>query len=247
MKDWRTDFTLDGRGPVYEQIKRAVTSRIHDGVWETGHRLPGEEDFATHLQAARMTVNRALRELTDEGFLVRRRGSGTFVAEPPSPAALLEIVDMSQAIPARGADYAYECLRQEVVEARGVTAERLRLAEGDALRHVVCRHRADGEVVELEERWINLGLLPEAAEVDFSEFGPGGWLLSAVPWSEAEHTVSAQNAGEDQATLLETRVGAACLVLERRTFQGDDVVTWARLTHPGDRHRMTGRFSPGTR
>lgn len=244
MKDWKNGFELDGDGPVYDQIKRAVLERIRDGIWETGDRIPGEEEFAAHLSAARMTVNRALRELTDEGLLVRRRGSGTWVAEPPSPSAILEIVDMSKAIPARGARYGYECLRQEVVEATGATAERLRLDAGAPVRHVVCRHRADGEVVELEERWINLSLLPEARSQDFDEAGPGGWLLSAAPWTEAEHTVGATNASPRLAKLLETAPGDACLVLERRTFQGDRVVTWARLTHPGDRHRMTERFSP---
>ena len=72
----------------------------------------------------------------------------------------------------------------------------------------------------------------------------GGWLLRAAPWTEAEHTVSAINADTELASRLGVEPGAACLVLERRTFQGQDVVTYARLTHPGSRHSMTERFSP---
>jgi GntR family histidine utilization transcriptional repressor len=151
---------------------------------------------------------------------------------------------MSTAIPARGEAYDYECLGQRVVGAAGTIGERLGMPEGSPVRHVLCRHRADGEVIELEERWINLNLLPEAEVQDFTEVGPAGWLLEATPWTEAEHTVRAVNAGPRLSELLETGEGAACLVLERRTFQGDRVVTWARLTHPGDRHRMTERFSP---
>lgn len=245
MSVWQDHLTLDGTGPVYEQIKRALAAPIRAGHWPPGHRIPPEEELAAHLGAARMTVNRALRELTEAGLIIRRRRAGSFVAAPPAPSALLEIVDMSTAIPARGQDYGYARLVSERVEADAVIADRMRLAPGAPLQHIICRHSADGEIVELEERWINLALLPEAETRDFAEQSPGGWLLSAAPWTEAEHTVSAINADADLAATLDTSPGMACLVLERRTFQGEAVVTFARLTHPGDRHRMTERFVPG--
>ena len=52
------------------------------------------------------------------------------------------------------------------------------------------------------------------------------------------------NGGRNVGTAGGVEPGAACLVLERRTFQGQDVVPYARLTHPGSRHSMTERFSP---
>lgn len=245
MSRWQDHLTLDGHGPVYEQIKRALAAPIRSGAWPPGHRVPPEEEIAAHLGTARMTVNRALRDLTEDGLIVRKRRAGSFVASPPAPAAMLEIVDMSSAIPARGQAYGYACLVDESVTADADLAKRLRVVPGAPLQHIVCRHTADDEIVELEERWINLALLPQAAEADFAQQTPGGWLLAAAPWTEAEHTVSAQNATEDLAAALDCTPGAACLVLERRTFQGDAVVTFARLTHPGDRHRMTERFAPG--
>jgi len=237
---------LDGDGPVYDQIKRAVTARIRSGAWRPGDRLPSEAELSQSLAAARMTVNRALRELTEDGLLVRRRRAGTFVAQPDAPAALLKIVDMAKAIPARGQAYGYRCETDETVPAPDAIARAMRLPLGARLQHVECLHTADGEIVELEERWINLALLPEAAHAGFEKEGPGGWLLRAAPWTEAEHTVSAINADADLARRLGIAPGAACLVLERRTFQGSDVVTYARLTHPGARHSMTERFSPET-
>lgn len=241
---WRDQLVLDEGGPLYLRIRRALAASIRDGRWAPGDRIPPEEELAEHFGAARMTVHRALRELVDRGLVVRRRGAGSFVAEPPSPSALLAIVDMARAIPAAGRRYGYACLLQEVVPADDTVAGRLGLAPGAEVRHVCCLHRADGAVVELEERWINLELLPEARTADFGERGPGGWLLEATPWSEAEHVVRAVNADAALARRLETRVGQACLVLERRTFQGDAVVTWARLAHPGDRHHLTERFGP---
>ena len=151
---------------------------------------------------------------------------------------------MSTAIPARGQIYGYQCLVNESVAASVERAAQLRLKPGAPLQHLVCRHTADGDVVELEERWINLALLPQAASQDFSATAPGAWLLAATPWTAAEHTVSAINADARLAARLDIETGDACLVLERRTFNNEAVVTFARLTHPGDRHVMTERFAP---
>lgn len=244
MEDWQTRLQLDGQGAVYEQIKRVLESQIVSGVWSAGERVPGEEELAAHFGTARMTVHRALRELTDGGFIVRRRRAGSFVAAPPSPAAVLEIADMSKTIPARGQKYRYECLRNETVRASREVAESLRLEEAARVQYVLCRHLADGMAVELEERWINLDILPAAEHANFTSSAPGSWLLSVAGWTEAEHTISALNADTLTAEQLDMDEGAACLVLERRTFQQDQVVTFARLTHPGQRHRFTQRFSP---
>jgi GntR family histidine utilization transcriptional repressor len=70
------------------------------------------------------------------------------------------------------------------------------------------------------------------------------WLLSHVPWTQAEHTISACEAGPPEAEALGIAAGSACLVVERRTWNGDVPVTMARLWHPGARHRLRGRFEP---
>ena len=57
---WAGQVELDGRGPIYEQIKRALTANIRSGRWPAGHRLPPEESLARHLGTARGTVHRAL-------------------------------------------------------------------------------------------------------------------------------------------------------------------------------------------
>jgi GntR family transcriptional regulator, histidine utilization repressor len=245
MTDWRDALKLDGEGPVYDQIRLAILGQIRSGSWEPGFRLPSEAELCDHFGTARMTVSRALRTLTEDGLVVRKRRAGSFVAQPETPTALLKIVDMASAIPARGQQYGYRCLDSQTVPASDEVARQMRLLPGARVQHIRCLHTADGDVIEFEERWINLALLPDAGQADFSGEGPGGWLLRKTPWTEAEHTVSAVNADKALANCLAINAGSACLVLERRTFQGSDVVTLARLTHPGDRHVMSERFSPG--
>eukprot|EP01031_Cornospumella_fuschlensis_P045446 gene45446-55612_t len=59
-----------------------ICRQIDDGTWPPHHRVPSESELVNELGVSRMTVNRALRELTADGYLVRMQGVGTFVAEP---------------------------------------------------------------------------------------------------------------------------------------------------------------------
>ncbi|MCP5368777.1 MAG: GntR family transcriptional regulator, partial [Hyphomicrobiales bacterium] len=67
--------------PQYQRIKRHIMRLIDGGGLGPGDRVPSENALVRELGVSRMTVNRALRELTAAGLLVRVQGTGTFVAE----------------------------------------------------------------------------------------------------------------------------------------------------------------------
>ena len=65
-----------------DRIAAYIIGQIMSGIWLAGERIPSESEFAAQFGASRMTVHHALRDLTQRGFLRRRKGSGSFVAEP---------------------------------------------------------------------------------------------------------------------------------------------------------------------
>ncbi|WP_153016042.1 GntR family transcriptional regulator, partial [Pseudomonas savastanoi] len=65
--------------PLYARVKQMIALQIQNGTWPPHHRVPSESELVTQLGFSRMTINRALRELTAEGLLVRMQGVGTFV------------------------------------------------------------------------------------------------------------------------------------------------------------------------
>ena len=77
--------------PAYERIKVDILHHIDGGTWRPGDRIPSENDLVRQFGVSRMTVNRALRELTNDGRLLRVPGTGTFVAEPDTDSGLLDI------------------------------------------------------------------------------------------------------------------------------------------------------------
>jgi GntR family transcriptional regulator/MocR family aminotransferase len=72
---------LDGHGPRYGQITRALTAAIHDGRLRPGARLPSSRALAADLGCARNLVLTAYEQLLLQGYLSARTGAGTFVAK----------------------------------------------------------------------------------------------------------------------------------------------------------------------
>ena len=78
-------------GPLYRKVKNIIKEHIVSGEWPPEDRIPSEHDLVAALGVSRMTVNRALRELAAEGYLIRIQGVGTFVSARKPVAAMLEI------------------------------------------------------------------------------------------------------------------------------------------------------------
>jgi len=228
---------------LYERIKSAIRSKVRAGEWRPGDKIPSENDLAKTLKASRMTVNRALRELSERGELVRRGGVGTFVAEPRPRSTVLMIARIGDEIRARGQYYDWSILNKSREKASAEVAAALELGEGSPVFHVVCLHRENGVPVQLEDRHVNPICVPRFLDQTFDQQPPSEYLLSALPEDEIEHAVGAvlPNA---EAKLLEIPESEPCLLLTRRTWFGNTPVTFARLLYPASRYRLGCRFKP---
>ena len=89
------DFT-----PSYHRIKQDITRSIRAGKLSPGSRVQSIRKLAADYEVSYETAARAIRELTREGLLVTRRGSGTFVSEMhPAPARTICIQEPHLAAP----------------------------------------------------------------------------------------------------------------------------------------------------
>jgi GntR family histidine utilization transcriptional repressor len=235
---------LDGQGPLWQQIRRALIKPIADGAWPAGAKIPKEFEIIERYGAARMTVHRALRSLAAEGLLVRKRRFGTVVATRPPERPVLEIWDIGAEVQRLGGVYRFEILARDTItdDARG---KPLGAEPGTPILRMMVRHFTDGEPLQIEERLINLTAAPSAAEESFAETPPGTWLVANVPWTDAEHVITAEGVAPAMAKLLDIAAGTACLVVERRTWNDAIPITWARFVHPGDKRRLVARFRSG--
>jgi GntR family histidine utilization transcriptional repressor len=227
--------------PAYQRIKAYLLSRIEAGDWREDDRVPSEPALARQFGVARMTVNRAVRELAAEQRLRRVPGSGTFVAKPRHESTLLQIRSIADEIRERGGVHSAEVLRLEAVEAEAGMAAELELKRGARLFHSCLLHREDGQPAQYEERWVVPAVAPDYLRQDFVQLTPSEYLLRVAPLARAEYGVEARLAPPAIGALLKLEEGEPCLLLHRRTFTRGRAASAANLWHPASRYRLTGR------
>jgi GntR family histidine utilization transcriptional repressor len=226
----------------YLRVKKYVTEQIAKGVLKPGARVPSENELTRHFGLARMTVNRALRELAAEGVLERVAGSGTFVAEQRVHAHPLEVHSIADEIRARGHEYRARVVTLESVSAPPEVAERCGVRVGARLDHSVVVHYESSAALQVEDRYVNPSVIPGYRKNDFTRITPHDYLMRIAPLQRAEHTVRAVTPEPRIRRLLGVPRTEACLLILRRTWAHERIATVATLHHPGSRYELTGAF-----
>ncbi|MEX2742201.1 histidine utilization repressor [Rhizobium mongolense] len=236
----------DSASPLYEKVKAFVLGNIGSGKWARNSRLPSENELVSTLGVSRMTVHRALRELTSEGHLRRIQGVGTFIAPPRPQSTLIEISNIITEIKARGSRHRAEVVVVERIERP--EAELLLAFEFETVKpvdHSLVIHFENDRPVQLEERYVNPDLVSGYIDQDFSTLATYDYLQNATPLTEVEHLISALPAGENQGRLLHIRPADCCLVLHRKTWTGPVVATVNTFTYVGSRYSLGSRYLHG--
>jgi len=228
-------LNLDPRS--WQGIRELVLQRIDEGTWQSGQLIPGETSLAEELGCARATVNRALRQLADEGFLDRRRKAGTRVAVNRVQKATLNIPVIREEVENSGGTYSHIVIHQFMGRPPKDTDEGVWSAGLPELLHLQSLHLCDGNPHMYEDRWINTAAVPKILNVDFSTISANEWLVQNTPVTDGEISFSAINLPAFEARQLKTKTASAAFVIERNTRNRQGPITKVRqFFAPG--HRM---------
>lgn len=225
----------------FQTIRDEVLHRIQIGIWPQGCLLPTEVELAAEFGCVRATVNRALRELADNGVVERKRKSGTRVSISPTKRATLKIAIVRHTIEAQNAIYRYALVARNIIAIPAWLAAQLNLPQTQQVMHIKCMHYADDQPFQFEERWINIDAVPTVRDADLRQTGPNEWLLGAVPFTDAEINFGAVGADHTSAEFLCTTLGTPLFQQERTTWLQGKPVTFVRMTyHQG--YRLSTRY-----
>ena len=238
------DKSIASIQPLYLKVKRHILDNIGSGKWATSARVPSENEIVKSFGVSRMTANRALRELRDEGVLVRIAGVGSFVADRHAHAHPLEIRSIAEEIRDRGHLHRAEIVSLERIRAVGTLAEDFGIAPRSDLFRSEIVHFENDHPLQLEERCVLPALAPDYLTVDFSRTTPYEYLVKVAPLQEAEHLLRAVMPDQRTRKLLAMKRDEPCLLMIRRTWTAGRIASVARLYYPGSRYEMSGRFRP---
>ena len=126
--------------PAYQRIKNAILDNIHSGKWQAGEAISTEMALAEEFDVSRMTVNRALKELSEERVLERRQGSGTFVAQQQFNHTFVEVRNIAQDLKSANRDYQAQVVSKRVMMSCAVSLlSTVRQPQARGARRIVVR------------------------------------------------------------------------------------------------------------
>ena len=207
---------FDSASPLYRQLMQRIRADIASGIYTVHSRIPSEAELGETYQVSRVTVRKALAELTREGLLRRMQGKGTYVCAPRLKTNLREVTSFHEACLMMGCTAGTKVISAGVVH--GEESIREKLAErADEVVEMVRLRMADDVPVMLET---NCFPMKYAALLRENLNGSLYHLLSkqGIEAASGVHEISLCYASIQQAKLLEVEVGTALLQLDQVIF-----------------------------
>lgn len=204
--------------PKYLQIARKMTDLIESKVWPEDHGVPSERQLVERLEVSRVTARKALQIIAEKGLIVRRPGSGTYVA-PRLEQPLSRLSSFSEELRLRGISSSSAWLTRDVALASSQELMALAMTSGSRVARVKRLRRADETPMAIEYCRVPEVLLPDPELIQASLYE----LLDSLgsPVVRALQTISAVNATREQARLLEIEAGDAVIFVTRLGFGRD--------------------------
>ena len=203
--------------PLYHQLMQRISTDIERGTYPTGSRIPPEHELEQLYQVSRVTVRRALAELTAQGLLERKQGKGTFVSMPQGRMHLKSLHSFHDSCKFNKVKPSTDVIHVKETAASARDAEELSLSAGSRVLEMLRVRRADGIPVVLEKNRFSMAY---AYLQDQDLTGSLYSLLRdyGVEPKLAVHDVSLHYADAAEAELLEIKEGAPLVCLHEVIF-----------------------------
>ncbi|MBV8464884.1 MAG: GntR family transcriptional regulator [Burkholderiales bacterium] len=202
----------DSSTPLYLQVSSKLSSAIGAGLWKADEALPSERILCETLDISRVTARKALDVLFEQGLIIRRQGSGTYIA-PRLVQPLSRLTSFSEEIRGRGFQPASRWLSRDIGVATQEEVLRLGLSPASNVARLKRLRLADETVMAVETSTLPQTYLPQPTQVNDSLYA----YLDArgTPVVRALQHIQAVNANEEIARLTEVEPGSAMLMITR--------------------------------
>lgn len=140
----------DSAEPLYRQLESLLKDDIETGTFPAGSKLPTESELVAKYHVSRVTVRKALDALSQQGYLERRSGKGTFVADKKLQRTLDGVISFSQLCSEMGCVPGSKTVRRSIELASEREAAQLGVAEDSQIVVMERVRYADSNPVAFE-------------------------------------------------------------------------------------------------
>ena len=207
---------------------------------EVGEAIPSERQLSADLGVSRLTVRAALDDLAREGYLVRRRGAGTFVSEPKITQELT-MTSFTDDMRRRGMRPSSRTLELRVSPAGARLGRLLRVSPSEPVVIATRLRLADGESMAMETVHIRESRVPGLTARDleqrsFYELLEERYGIEIVG---GEQTIEPTVTDEDESEALGVPLHSPAFRFERLTHSAEgEIAEFVESVYRGDRYKL---------
>ena len=228
--------------PYYYQLKQFIINEIESNRWKSGQQILPEMKICEILGISRTVVRQAIQELVNEGYIIKKKAKGTFVAEPKINENLVQrLMGFYEDMTARGFKVKNDILKQEVIEAPKKIANFLNLRKNEKVIVISRLRRLNNEPVVLDTTYIPYKMCPDLLDEDMTN-------KSLYEFLEGKHKfeidrgrrfIEAVIADGREAKLLNIKKGSPLVLIESISYLKDGrAIEYYHAVHRGDRSRF---------
>lgn len=229
--------------PAWAQVERDLRSVIDRGTLTIGARLPPEHELSGLYGVSRITIRQALTALSRDGYIERRQGSGTFVADRPLPVqhdlglttpwrdrfrAAGHRVESIVLTPSTLEDEPYELFRELTTDERGL-----------ARLHLKRLHTVDGKAIGITDSWLAGAARDVLIQQPLQDASVSKTLEAAgVVARRIDHSLEVGKVTSTEAALLDCPTDAGVLIDWSVWRRGGELLETSRTIWLGSRVRL---------
>jgi GntR family transcriptional regulator len=230
-------------GPRYVQLRQRLVDGVTNGVLPPGSPLPPEREIASITDFSRVTVRKAIQSLAEDGTIVQRQGSGSFVASRPDQIEqkLSQLTSFSEDMAQRGKASTSRWLERGLFMPSPEERAALGLTPDASVARITRLRLADGEPIAIERASLPTDILPNPLGVEKS-------LYEALERDghrpvRAIQKISAINLPKAEAKLMAVTAGDAGLSLERTSYLANGrVAEFTQSLYRGDAYNFVAEL-----
>jgi GntR family transcriptional regulator len=248
MKDPKHSYKIDRQDklPLYSQIEQNFREMISGGLLKSGDPIPSEWELADLYTVSRLTVRHALDNLARQGWLNRRHGVGTFVANPGVARLAPSKLSFTEQMRATGRQPGSRQIHVRVNPAAAEVAYYLRIQEEEPVVEIMRVRLADGEPVMLETSYLSQKRFPGLDErLDLSNASLYEYLGVHYQTFVAtmNQTLEPVLLSKSDAAYLNAEAGTPAMYSEVVAYTADDLpIEYSWSVTRGDRCKFVFSF-----
>ncbi|WP_455382083.1 GntR family transcriptional regulator [Salinispira pacifica] len=234
-------FRFDERIPYYLQLKELLQERIDKGDLPPGTRLPSESELGEQFHVSRTVVRQTLQELEYDGLIMKRKGIGTFVAEPKIVESFVqELSGFQEDMEAQDLSTRSDVLRNGLVQPSRRISKMLRTRAGTRVILLERVRYVGDEPIQLVSSYLPRNLCPQLLKQDFSRLSLYRFLEErGLFLARGYRTIEAVRASEREAEYLHIEVGMPMVRIESIGYLEDGTpIEYFQALHRGDKTRF---------